>query len=142
MNDLIFLIDAAKAITGSDSKTADALGVSRGNVSDWRHGRQPCSPEMQALLASIAGFDPAETALRAMTKKHEGSALGDKLARVLGKLSPATGVVAGFVGAVALAIFGLITPKPATAQTLDTQCADGRNAERNSAYVKPIPLEK
>lgn len=117
LSQLIFLIDSAKAITGSDNKTAQLLGVSRGNVSDWRNGRNPCPPEMQALLASIAGFDPQQTALRALVERHEGTALGDKLMRVLGKPSLAIGAAAGFVGLNAIEIGSTAL------RWLATQCA-------------------
>jgi hypothetical protein len=99
---LIFLMDRANAIAGSDYKLAKLIGCSTQQVSDWRNGRATCSPERMALLAGVAGFDPAQTALRALVKKHEGTDLGDRLMRVLGKALLATGVGLGSAGASAM----------------------------------------
>lgn len=121
LQQLIFLIDAASKIAGSDSKLAAAIGQHRSKVSDWRKGRQACPPEMQALMAHMAGFDAQKIALRALVEKHEGSELGDKLMRALGKPSRVTGAVAGFVGAAVLAIFGLIIPTRTDAHALTPQ---------------------
>ncbi|MDH6594347.1 hypothetical protein M2165_004236 [Variovorax sp. TBS-050B] len=125
LQELNLLIDAASAIAGSDAKLALALGASRGNVSDWRKGTRPCPPEHQVLMAAIAGFDAQQVAARALVEKHEGTAMGDKLMRALGKPSLAIGAVGGFVGAVALAIFSMI-PLPSSAAP----------AEHNVHYVK------
>lgn len=114
LDELNFLIDKASAIAGSDNKLAALIGTTRMAISDWRNGRRPCPPEQQALIASVAGFDPQQTALRALVQRHEGTPMGDKLMRVLGKPSLAIGGVVGFVGAVALAIFSM-TPVPSYA---------------------------
>lgn len=121
LQQLIFLIDRASAIAGSDAKLAESLGQHRSKVSDWRHGRQPCPPEMQALMADLAGFDAQQVALRALVEKHEGSPLGEKLLRALGKPSRLTGAVAGFVGAIAVAVSALMTPHDAIAADEATQ---------------------
>lgn len=108
---LIFLIDAAQKIAGSDYKVAKLIGTTPQRISDWRHGRKPCPPEDQALMASVAGFDPQTTALRAMVEKHEGTAKGDRLMRVLGKALPAIGAALGSAGASAASI-GSTIPTP------------------------------
>ena len=107
--DLIFLIDSAKAIAGSDYKLAPMLETTPQRISDWRHGRKPIPAAQLALLASVAGFDPTQTVIRNLVEQHEGTPLGDKLMRVLGKASRATGAVLGFVGVSALVTSSKIT---------------------------------
>lgn len=121
--DLNLLIDAASAIAGNDSKLAALLGQHRSKVSDWRRGTQDCPPEDQALMASIAGYDAVQTLIRATVEKHEGKPKGDLLMKVLGKPSLAIGGVAGFAGAVALAIFSMVPmPSQATPIKNNTMC--------------------
>lgn len=109
-DELILLIDKAAKIAGSDYKLAQMLGTGRQTISNWRHGQAPCPVEMQALMADVAGLDPVTELARAVVRKHEGTAKGDMLMRALGKASRLTGAVAGFAGAVALAIFSMGTP--------------------------------
>jgi len=118
LDDLNFLIDNAAKKAGSYSALAREIGVSPQTLSDWRHARRPCQPEEQALLAAAAGFDPVATLARATVEYWEGKPKGDRLMKALGKPLRATGAVAGFAGAVALAIFGLITPTRTEAGTL------------------------
>ncbi|MGY8590819.1 helix-turn-helix domain-containing protein [Paracidovorax citrulli] len=106
LEELNSLIDKAAEVAGSDYKLAQTLGVSRQIVSNWRHGHKTATPEDQALLAGIAGLDPVATMARAMVWKHEGTAKGDRLMRVLGKALLATGAAIGSAGASAAAIFG------------------------------------
>ena len=113
-NELISLIDAASAKAGSDSNLARQIGQPPQRISNWRKGRDTCPPEDQALMAAVAGLDPMQTLIRATVRKHEGKAKGDLLMKVLGKLSPVTGAVAGFVGAVLLLISSM-TPGNADA---------------------------
>lgn len=134
LEELNFLIDAASKIAGSDNKLAQLLERSRGNVSDWRHGKAPCPPEMQVLMASIAGFDPQATAARALVEKHEGTSLGDKLMRALGKGLQATGAALGFAGASALAIYSL-SPTQANAKRVEGS-REHNVHNRNRSYVK------
>lgn len=82
---VIFLIDSARVIVGSDAELARRLGVSRSRIGDWRSGRYPCPAEYQVLLAEISGIDPKDTALDALVSKHEGTTLGERLAKVLGR---------------------------------------------------------
>lgn len=62
------LIDRASSATGSDYALAKQLGTSRQTVSDWRHGRKTCPPDMRARLAEIAGLDPVDAALYALAE--------------------------------------------------------------------------
>lgn len=96
------LIARASATCGNDNKLAGALGVSRMTVSNWKHGKTPCPPEDQASLAAIAGLDPVQVLVRAHLERHEGTAKGDRLMKVLGKSLLATGAAIGSVGASAL----------------------------------------
>jgi hypothetical protein len=107
LDELNLLIDAASKIAGSDNKLSLLCGCSRMRMSDWRKGRAPCPPEFQALLASIAGFDPQETAIRALVQRHEGTPMGEKLMRVLGKPSLVIGAAVGSAGASAAGILGI-----------------------------------
>lgn len=92
------LLDAAKAVTGSDYKTAQLIGQSRGKVSDWRSGRQPASPEDHALLAALAGQDAEVALVRAVLEKHKNTPKGERLVSALGKvLSAAHAAIAVFV---------------------------------------------
>mgnify|MGYP001126476541 CR=1 FL=1 len=117
LEELNLLIDQAKAVAGSDYKVAQAIGVTRMKISNWRHGHAPCPPEQQALLAALAGLDPQQTAIRALVQRHEGTPMGDKLMRVLGKPSLAIGAVAAFAGLNALEIGSTAI------RWLTTQCA-------------------
>jgi hypothetical protein len=99
------LLDAAKAVTGSDYKTAKALEVTSQRLSDWRKERQPVPVADVVLLAEIAGLRPEEWAARAIVERYEGTAKGDKLYRALGKSSLAIGAAVASNGANALQIF-------------------------------------
>lgn len=134
LNELVFLIDAASRIAGNDAKLAAALGQHRSKVSDWRKARQPCPPEMQVLMAALAGFDPQATAARALVEKHEGTPLGDQLMRALGKGSRAIGAALGFAGASLLAIYSL-HPTTANAKAAD-EARQYNVHKRNRRYVK------
>ena len=102
------LIDLAKSIAGSDYKVAKMIGATPQQISDWRYGRKAVSPEDQALIASVAGLNAEQVALRAMVSKHEGTPKGDRLMKVLGKASLATGAVLATAGANAQAIYSTI----------------------------------
>ena len=79
------LLDAAADATGSDYKTAQAMGVTRMMLSDWRTGRRNPQPEDHALLAMLAGKDPEEALVRAVLEKHRDTAKGERLLSALGK---------------------------------------------------------
>jgi hypothetical protein len=78
------LLDAAKNVTGSDYKTAQAIGTSRMKISDWRAGRQPAPPEDHALIAAVAGLDAEEHLVRAVLAKHRDTPKGERLLSALG----------------------------------------------------------
>lgn len=103
--ELLRLIDAAKAKLRSDRQVAIALGIPSQHVAGWRNGDRNPQPEDIALLASIAGLEADKWALRAMIEKHEGTAKGDRLLKALGKGLLATGGAIGSAGAHAMAIF-------------------------------------
>lgn len=105
LESLQILIDAAAKVAGSENKLAKQLGIKQQHVNAWKHGLRTATPEDQALLAAIAGFDPVQTLARATVEKWEGKPKGDRLRKVLGKLMPATGAVLGFAGAGVLAIY-------------------------------------
>jgi hypothetical protein len=120
LDDLKTLIDAASRATGSDYKLAQALEVPRQHVSGWRHGTKTATPEDQALMAGLAGFDPVQTLARATVQKWEGKAKGDRLMKVLGKALPAIGAALGSAGAAAHQIGSMI---PSDLLARITQCA-------------------
>ena len=105
-DELIALMDKAVAMAGSDYKVAKAIGVTPQVVSDWRHERRNAQPEDIALLAGLAGLNAEQWAMRALVEKHEGTAKGDRLMKVLGKALLATGATVASAGASAAAIFG------------------------------------
>jgi DNA-binding transcriptional regulator YdaS (Cro superfamily) len=57
------LIDEAAAIAGSQNKLAAAMGVTSGNVSEWRSGARHCPDKHVLQMARIAGRPPVRTAL-------------------------------------------------------------------------------
>ena len=116
MSQIPELIQRASTLCGSDSKLAAALGVSRMTVSQWKTGAKPCPPEEQASIAAIAGIDPVQVLVRAHLERHEGTAKGDRLLKVLGKWSLATGAVIGSAGASAHQIFSMVEGLPPVGQ--------------------------
>lgn len=70
------LIDLASKAAGSDYKLAAALGVTRQNVSNWRHAKTSCPVADQALMAGIAGLDPVAWNARATAAAYEGTPKG------------------------------------------------------------------
>lgn len=87
------LIDKASAAAGSDYKLAAELGVSRGNIGDWRKGRRTCPAADVALMAQLAGMDPEAWGSRALVAQYAGTPKGEKLAVALRKALLATGAV-------------------------------------------------
>lgn len=133
--DVILLIDKCRSITGSDAETARRVGCPSSHIAMWKSGAKVAQPEDRALLAAIAGLDPVAELARATVDYWEGKPKGDRLLKALGKPSRLTGAVAGFAGAVALAIFGLIIPTRTDAHALTPQLD-------NRYYVKsgtPVP---
>jgi len=99
------LIDLASKAAGSDYKLAQELGTSRQTVSNWRHGHKTCPAGDVALMAELAGMDPEAWLARATVAQYEGTAKGERLARVLGKALAVTGAVLGSAGANACQTF-------------------------------------
>lgn len=52
------LIQRAQTHTGNAAALAEELGVAFQVVSNWKHGRRTCPPDMRARLAALAGIDP------------------------------------------------------------------------------------
>lgn len=105
------LINRAKAIAGSDYKLAKLMGVPAQHISNWRHGSRNCSPEDVAILAGVAGLDAVSWHIRAVLEKHAGTEKGDRLLKVLGKGSPATGAEIVSSGTVASPTSGSDIPR-------------------------------
>ena len=78
------LIDQASKAAGSDYKLAQELGVTRFNVSNWRHGKTTCPVADQTLMAAMAGLEPEAWLARATVAQYEG-AKAVKLQRALKK---------------------------------------------------------
>lgn len=102
------LIDLASKAAGSDYKLAAELGVTRQNVSNWRHGKATCPAADVALMAELAGMDPEAWVSRAIMAQYEGTPKGVKLARALGKAVLATGAAIGSAGALAQETFSYL----------------------------------
>lgn len=91
MSNVAELIERAASRTGSEYKLAKALGVPQQRVSNWKHGRESCSPADRARLAGFAGEDAVQELVRATLEKHPDGTRGRQLAALLGKLSHQTG---------------------------------------------------
>ena len=68
------ILDKAKELTGSDSKTALKIGISRQNLSDIRHGRRMMPPYAAAKLARLLKRQPIYDVLHALhqvSKSHK-----------------------------------------------------------------------
>lgn len=53
------LIEKAKKATGlHDAELARTLGIPYQDLSNWKHGRRTCPPDMRARLARLCGLDP------------------------------------------------------------------------------------
>jgi hypothetical protein len=94
--ELLELITRASDAVGSEYKLAKTMGISTGNISDWKAGRKRCTPEDWALMAFLCGLDPEEALIRAVLEKHSGSKKGEALMSALGKGFRATGAAAYF----------------------------------------------
>ena len=112
------LIDEAARVSGSYAELARTLGEPPTVISDWRHQRKTCSPENVALLAHVAGLDPADALIRAVLAKHQGTDKGARLENALGKRLRATGEVAiSGIAALGFALIALMQPQPLEAAT-------------------------
>ena len=85
------LLDAAKAMTGSDYQTAKKIGVPNTRVSNWRHGKTTMPVADITLVAMTAGLDPVEWCSRAVVAEYEGTEKGAALSEALKKAWLLTG---------------------------------------------------
>jgi hypothetical protein len=92
------LLDAAKAMTGSDYRTAKNIHTTRFAVSDWRTGKKKMPVADVALVAKEAGLDAEEWAARSIAALHEGTPKGECLKEALKKASGRTGEVIAMSG--------------------------------------------
>jgi len=100
------LIDRASKAAGSDYKLAQKLGVTRQNVSNWKHGKQTCPVADQALMAELAGLPAEEWLSRAVVAQYSGTPKGEALAKALGKALAVTGAGIASSGAHAVTAAG------------------------------------
>lgn len=70
---------------GGDAKLAQAMGVYRPDVSNWRSGKRPISPETAAMLADLAHANVDEAIHAAMIERNKGTRLEPVLRGILGK---------------------------------------------------------
>ena len=115
-NQIPDLIARASKVAGNDSALARSMGVPPSMVSMWKLGTKTCPPEDQASMAAIAGLDPVQVLVRAHLERHEGTAKGDRLMKVLGKSLLATGAAIGSAGASAHQIFLMVEGLPPVGQ--------------------------
>ena len=85
------LLDAAKAMTGSDYATAKKINVARTRISDWRNGRAKMPVADIVLVANVAGLDSVEWCSRAVAAEYEGTEKGAALSDALKKALAVTG---------------------------------------------------
>lgn len=62
------LIERAAKVTGSDYALAKTLGVTRQNVSGWKHAARACPADVRARMAELAGLDPMEALVEAIAE--------------------------------------------------------------------------
>lgn len=63
---LIFTIEKAAAIAGSQTKLAEMLGERRPHISNWKAGTRTCTIDKRIKLAQIAGMDPTTAVLEGL----------------------------------------------------------------------------
>jgi hypothetical protein len=85
------LLDAAKAMSGSDYKTAQIIKTNRQTLSHWRHGTAKMPVGDVVLVAHLAGLDPVEWGSRAIQSAYEGTEKGAALSEALKKVLVQTG---------------------------------------------------
>ncbi|ATA55168.1 hypothetical protein CKY39_19595 [Variovorax boronicumulans] len=66
---LVFSIDAAAEIAGSQNKLAEMLGIKGPNLSEMRNGKRACPIGMRARIATIAGHDTTRAILEGLADK-------------------------------------------------------------------------
>jgi len=83
MTQELFLVTQAAKAAGTAAEVARRLGVSPQTLAHWKSGTVPCPPEEQANLAAIAGLDPIRYLCLAHLQRHQGTAKGERLRKVL-----------------------------------------------------------
>lgn len=101
--ELAELIALAAAEHGNNkSELARHLGVSPQTLYHWEVGQRPCPPEQVALIAAAGKLPPDQWLTRAVLWKHEGTEIGERLQKALGKSTRAIGAALVLCIAVAL----------------------------------------
>lgn len=110
--DLLNLARAQSQIP-SDNKLADAMGVARAQISQWRHGRHVPRDEQAAVLARLAQLpdDYVLLCIYAATTEHED--VRKVIRQIAGKIKR---TAAALIAAIAV-FLGLSTPSPSRAST-------------------------
>lgn len=106
------LIDEAAKKCGGQSALARHLGKSRSQVSEWKAGTEPVSPETIGLLCELLDIDPAESSRMALLAVVEHPKNADKRERLKRAFFASLGL------GVALAL-QTATPTEATAAETD-----------------------
>lgn len=63
---LIFTIEKAAAIAGTQAKLAEMLGERQQHVSNWKAGTRTCTIDKRIKLAQIAGLDPTQAVIEGL----------------------------------------------------------------------------
>ena len=101
---LIFLIEKAASIVGSEYRLAKELGIPPQTITGWKAGRRTCTPGDKARLAGFANEDALQELARATIDAAKGTKR-EQLKRVLGKRLHQTG---GALHSVAVSLASLI----------------------------------
>lgn len=94
---------AAAQFGGNKSELARAVGASPQTLYNWEKGLRPCPVEKVALIAEAGNLPADQWLTRAVIWKHEGTELGERLKKALGKPTRAIGAALVLCIAVALA---------------------------------------
>ena len=84
-NDIRQAIEAAAEQRGGMLALADYLGMKDTHLHNIKAGTRTCSPEVEALIRAAAGENFRTAHDRALLAKHEGTKMGERLARAMGK---------------------------------------------------------
>ena len=112
MKDVNEFLDAVKAVTGSDYKTKEALGIGSGLVSNWRNERSFPSNRHVIEMCEIASID-LKQAILAIEVSREKKAMKREVYKYAGAATAmagfATAGMMGFVAMIALAVTLVMT---------------------------------
>jgi hypothetical protein len=100
------LLDAAKAVTGSDIKTGKALDVLQPTVAGWRRGKSRPNDKHRAMLAEITGWSYEEV-VAAVNANDDPEFWGNFVKRL-----------GGIAAAVLVCVTSIMTPTPSEAAPL------------------------